>query len=322
MRLAQLMPLSAVSRVWLLAMLWASVPGAAQFRQIVSSPLPDGAPCWSPDGQTVAFSSLLSGEWEIYTVGAWGGEPANFSQNPGATDIYAHWSPQGDRIVFTSTRNNGSGDGDMDLWIQSLDGSLLACVTDHPGYDNFAAFDPGGSRLAFSSDRDGETEIWVMPIDHPEKAYRAATGPVECFHAGWSPDGQWLVFDGREANDPLSARRLYRVPAAGGVAQEIPIGMLVGDDPSWSPDGRYLAFAGGDDPVDWDLWVWDFQEEALIQLTRTRFPDQSPLWNASGSEIVYAAVIEGNKDVWVVYDLPFTAARPESFSRVKGSFRP
>ena len=78
------------------------------------------------------------------------------------------------------------------------------------------------------------------------------------------------------------------MPAAGGEAEEIPIGMLVGSDPGWSPDGRYLAFAGGDDAVDWDLWVWDFEARGLIQLTDTRFIEQSPAWNAAGSEIVYA----------------------------------
>jgi Tol biopolymer transport system component len=119
-----------------------------------------------------------------------------------------------------------------------------------------------------------------------------------------------------------SQRRLYRVPAAGGVTEELPMGMLVAEDPHWSPDGRYLAFAGGDDPVDWDLWIWDFQDEALIQLTDTRYPEQSPVWNDAGTEIAYAAVIKENKDVWVAYDLPVgTAAQSTDWSDLRRRFR-
>jgi Tol biopolymer transport system component len=296
--------------------------GATLFREVVASPEPDGAPSFSPDGQRVAFSSPLSGDWEIYTVGAWGGPLTNFTDSPGV-DIYANWSPAGPWIVFTSRRDNGHGAGDMDLWLKQTDSGSEINLTTWAGYDNFGALDPTGERVAFSSDRGaaGETEIWVLSLDDPSQAQRLCTGPVECFHPCWSPDGQWVAFDGHAPGD-LGHTRLYRVPAAGGSAEEIPIAMLVGSDPSWSPDGRYLAFAGGDDPVDWDLWAWDFQAGSAIQLTDTRFIEQSPDWNAAWTEIVYAAFPRGNKDIWVAYALPFgTASAPQSISGLKALFR-
>ncbi len=293
---------------------------ATEHRLVASSSAPDGAPGWSPDGETIVFSSSTSGDWEIYTVGAWGGEWDNFSQNP-EVDIYPNWSPAGGWIAFTSRRDNGSGDGDMDIWVQNIAGDSLRCLTDYEGYDNFAAFDPTGTRIAFSSDRWGETEIWVMPVDDPSAVYRVCTGPEECFHSCWSPDGQWIAFDGRDPTQP-SRTILYRVPATGGPEQEIPTGMLVGNDPSWSPSGRYLAFSGGDHFIEWDLWVWDFETESPIQLTESRTPQQSPFWNAAGTEIVYAAVISMNKDVWVAYDLPIeTAVSQKSVSELKSLFR-
>lgn len=302
-------------------LLLAALPaGATLFREVAASPEPDGAPSFSPDGQQIAFSSPMSGDWEIYTVGAWGGPLSNFTDSPGI-DIYANWSHAGPWIVFTSRRDNGAGDEDMDLWLKSTVSSTEINLTTWPEYDNFAALDPAGERVAFTSDRGGANEIWVLPLADPSQATRLCTGPVECFHACWSPDGQWVAFDAQAPGD-ISRTRLYRVPAAGGQAEEIPIEMLVGSDPSWSPDGRYLAYAGGDDPVDWDLWVWDFQAGAPVQLTDTRFIEQSPSWNAAGTEIVYAAFPHGNKDIWVAYQLPFTTGvARQSVSGLKKLFR-
>ena len=304
--------------------LLAALPAAAtQFRFVAGSPHPDGAPSFSPDGQEVAFSSpmLGDGEWEIWRVGAWGGELTNFTDSPGV-DIYANWSPVGPWIVFTSRRDNGHGDDDMDLWLQSTESDSLRNLTTYEGYDNFAAIDPTGTLVAFTSDRGGEKEIWLMPLDGSAPAERLCTGPIDCLHSCWSPDGQWIAFDGREPGD-FTYTYLYRVPVGGGVAERIETGLQVGSDPSWSPDGRYLTFAGGDELVDWDLWAWDFEARSLVQLTETRYAEQSPFWNAAGTEIVYASFPEGHKDVWVAYDLPIgtTAVKPTSVSGLKNLFR-
>jgi len=295
---------------------------AASFRPVVESPATDGAPTWAPDGETIAFSSLMTeNDWEIYLVGAWGGEVTFFTHEPG-TDIYADWSPDGQWIAFTNRRDNGDGGTeDMDLWLQSLDGDSLRCLTFWPGYDNFAAHDPAGERIAFVSDRDGEVEVWVLDLAGGEPV-KVSQGLEECYHPCWSPDGQWIAFDTRDQSDPTRSR-LYRVPAAGGQPEEIETGLLVANDPHWSPDGRWLAFAGGDHPVDWDLWLRDMETGNLVQLTNTpRFAEQSPVWNAAGTEIAYAALPHGNKDVWVAYDLPTgTAARATSWGRLKNHFR-
>ena len=72
----------------------------------------------------------------------------------------------------------------------------------------------------------------------------------------------------------------------------------------------------------WDLWLWDFESQELVQLTDTRFIEQSPLWNAAGTEIVYAAFPDGNKDIWVAYDLPVTVpVARQSMSGLKALFR-
>ncbi len=297
----------------------ATAATALEFRFIAGEPGPDGAPSFSPDGNEISFSSSMSGDWEIWRVSAWGGELVNFTDNPGI-DIYANWSPAGPWIVFSSRRDNGHGDDDRDLWLAHTELDSLRCLTTWAGDDNFGAIDPSGNQVAFTSDRSGELEIWLMPLDDRSEPVQLSMGLIDCLHSCWSPDGQWIAFDGREPGD--FTRRLYRVPAAGGPCEEIPTGLSSNSDPGWSPDGRYLAFAGNNHSVDWDLWAWDFQENALVRITETRYVEQSPMWNSAGTEIVYARVHDNDKDIWVVSDLPFgTGVEKRSLSSIKSLFR-
>ncbi len=293
---------------------------AIEFRELATSPIADGAPGFSPDGLQVSFSSNRSGDWEIYTVPAAGGEPLNITENPNI-DIYANWAPSGDEIIFSSTRDNGAGSGDYDLWVVNLNSGELECLTEFTGYDNFAAYNPAGTHIAFTSDRgpEGRKSIWLLELAR-HTFTQLSFGLDTCFHSNWSPDGKWIAFDGRDPDTP-SQWSLYRISVNGGAAEEIPQGMQSAVDPGWSPDGRYLAFGGGDHLTDWDLWLWDFDTASLVQLTSTREAEQSPYWNAAGTEIVYARVANENKDVWVAYDLGLdTPVRRGSWSDLKRAF--
>jgi Tol biopolymer transport system component len=62
---------------------------------------------WSPDSSTIAFTSNRTGDFEVYTMPAAGGEATNLSRNPGASDGWARpqWSPDGSTIVYPSEGN-------------------------------------------------------------------------------------------------------------------------------------------------------------------------------------------------------------------------
>ena len=79
----------------------------------------------------------------------------NFSFDPA-------WSPDGQKIAFTSNRDGGGND--WDIYVMNADGSDIARLTDGAG-NEYPAWSPDGQKIAFVSDRGGDSDIYVMNAD-------------------------------------------------------------------------------------------------------------------------------------------------------------
>src|ERR1700732_4956118 len=64
----------------------------------------DIAPCYSPDGRLIAFSSNRFGSYDVFVVSAQGGKPRRLTYDS-AVDFVCGWSPDGKTILFASTRS-------------------------------------------------------------------------------------------------------------------------------------------------------------------------------------------------------------------------
>ena len=124
---------------------------------------------WSPDGTRIAFDSDRDGDFEIYVMNADGSGVVPLTHND-ALDWAPQWSPDGTRIVFESD-HEGYADTDsglhypLDVMVMNADGSGLRPVNQHTAYDSGGSWSPDGTRIAFSSDRDGDSEIFIIDVD-------------------------------------------------------------------------------------------------------------------------------------------------------------
>jgi Tol biopolymer transport system component len=100
------------------------------------------------------------------------------------------------------------------------------------GRDSSPAVSPDGRTIAFTSDRDGQTRIWLKQVTGEGEA-PLTTGPDD--FPRFSPDGTQILF----ARPDGASTSLYRAAVLGGEARRLVEGATEGD---WSPDGKGIAF--------------------------------------------------------------------------------
>jgi Tol biopolymer transport system component len=151
-----------------------------------------------------------AGGTDIFVINADGTGEARLTTTPGG-DFSPDWSPDGQRIVFTSDR-----DANREIYVMNADGSGQVRLTNDPAFDDAAAFSPDGARIAFHSLRGAEfLDLFVMNADGTD-ATRLTSNPGRDVRPRWSPDGAWIAY--HRDNGVSSAADIYIIAVDGSVA--------------------------------------------------------------------------------------------------------
>ena len=195
--------------------------------------------------------------FEIYSARAADGSDLRRLTRNDAYDAEATVSPDGKRVVFTSTRH-----GDLELYTMDVDGGDVRRVTRRVGYDGGAFFSPDGTKIVWramypetSADtadylqllerrlvRPSRLEIWVANADGSEGRQVTHLGGAN-FAPFFHPDGKRIIFASNQP-DPRSRNfDLYLVNLDGTGLERVTTSPEFDGFPVFSPDGRQLVFA-------------------------------------------------------------------------------
>ncbi len=184
------------------------------------------------------------------------------------------------------------------------------------------------SKIAFSSTRDGDSEIYVMEIDGSNQV-RLTINPARDYDPSWSADGDRIAFvsnrnrgieqifvmdaDGGNVTE-LTTQWTHQQPAWSPKAEKIAyvrnrggrqVWIMDADGgnqrrltqdgknelPTWSPDGKRIAFLSTREPRS-HLYVMDENGENQESPTQDMLPKDAPSWSPDGQWIAYAATDE------------------------------
>jgi Tol biopolymer transport system component len=165
---------------------------------------------WSDQGDSIVYTQgFFAGQGtdasDVWIMRADGSERTNLTEASEANDGVAAFSPDGEQLVFRSSRN-----GAFDLYLMSNDGSNVRQLTDDAARDNFPVFSPSGDAIAFSSDRgSGVDRLGFHTFDNyllelgsdgtPGALRRISDDPGQDSHPWFSPDGEWIVYTSERA---------------------------------------------------------------------------------------------------------------------------
>jgi Tol biopolymer transport system component/DNA-binding winged helix-turn-helix (wHTH) protein len=145
------------------------------------------------------------------------------------------FSPDGQRIAFTSTRS-----GSPEIWIAKADGGSPVRMTTFGGpLMGYAQWSPDGQWLTFHARPEGQADVFVMPsAGGPPK--RLTTDPSDDTMPSYSHDGRWIYF----ASSRSGQEEIWRMNVSGGSVERIT--STGGLKPLESPDGKSVFYLARD----------------------------------------------------------------------------
>ncbi len=205
-----------------------------------------------------------------------------------------------------------------ELYTVGKDGGVARRLTSGPGYTSFSRFSPDGTQIAFTSEYDGNREVYVMPADGgvPKRLTTSATlgrddvsdrmGPNNIVMA-WENTKPLIVFRSRmkSFNDFIGS--LFTAGLDGELPQQLPVPR--GGFVSFSPDDSKMAYnrvfrefrarkdyRGG---MADDIWIYDFKTAAIENVTNNPAQDICPMWGPD-NKIYFISDRDNRMNLYVV----------------------
>jgi len=211
----------------------------------------------------------------------------------GTKPARAAFPGQNGKIAF-SVDDWGYGSGF--IYTMNPDGSNQTQLTSGSGGDSEPAYAPDGSKIVFTSARDGNAEIYVMNSDGSGQT-RLTNDPASDSQPAFSSDGSKVAFTSeRDGN-----AEIYVLNAdSSGTPTRLTNDGAADVDPAFSPDGSKIAFTSERDGNK-EVYAMDADGADPIRLTNDPTDDFQPAYAPDGSKIAFATKRDGlNSEVYVM----------------------
>ncbi len=242
----------------------------------------------------IYFVSNRTGSKEIWVMD-YDGMNARQLTHLGTVSLSPRVSPDNSRVAFSSLGKNG-----WSIRMFSLDLNRLVAFPAWGETTLSPAWSSDGGKLAFSSSRSGDPEIYVTDASgQGAKRLTAFRGPD--VSPVWNPktNGQIAWVSGR-----TRLPQIYIMDADGANITRMTDGGYA-TSPSWSPNGQFLTFAwnrsyGPGAPGGEDIYIMDIASKRWTQLTHDSGANDFPSWSPDSRHIVFQREQNGHTEIWMM----------------------
>ena len=261
-------------------------PGHAQSRPVGPAGWSALTPAWSPDGRRLAVSRWRTAEdYDIWLVPLDGSAPTAVAESA-ESKFDPAWSPDGRRLAYAS----GHG-----LVVVDVDTKEATAIASTGGTDRRPSWSKDGQSLVIDSGRDGNAEIYLVPVAPLEQVQRLTDATAADKDPAWSPDGTRIAF----ASNRDGKYELYVMRSDGGALERLTQNDDNDERPSWSPDGKRLAFMREHAGIH-DIYTIDLTTRREQLLTPEPGSDSEPAWSPDGTRIAFNSARSGDFEIYVM----------------------
>jgi TolB protein len=231
---------------------------------------------------------------EIYLADYDGANPRKVT-NTRTLNITPTWSPDNQIIAYTSYRPSGGMGTFQDIVLSHITtGQRTTPANGDPSKQNYLPiWSPDGARIAFTSNRDGNPEIYVMNRDGGG-VRRMTNSPAIDVSPTWSPSGNQIAW----VSDRTGTPRIY-IMNADGTGQRV----LINEEcfrPTWSSEPfNEIAYAAKTGPG-YDIKVYSFATGQSIRITDGIGSNESPAFAPNGRHIAFTSTRNGKVQVYTI----------------------
>jgi tricorn protease len=204
-------------------------------------------------------------------------------------------APNGKRAIFTAR-------GDL-FSVPAEHGNTRNLTESSDADEDHPAWSPDGTRVAYTTDIDGEQQIALRPAKGGKETVLTHFSQGFLYQPVWAPGSDKLAFSDNE-------HRLWVLDVAK------PEPKLVAQDRyqeihdyTWSPDGRWLGYSATDDNQVRSIFLYQLENGNATRISAGRDNDSSPVFDPEGTNLYF---VSSRRENPVLSESEFDAANLKS----------
>jgi TolB protein len=242
-------------------------PDGSGMMQITRDAKPCIAPAWSPDGEAIVYTSLVTSYADILHIDLRSAKRSVLVDYPGM-NAGAVYSPDGGALALTLSK-----DGNPELYVKDLRrGALTRLTTTRLAAEASPSWSPDGKEIVYVSDKSRRPQLYTVSASGGRSQVLTLRG-AENVSPDWGPGG--IVFATKSEGvygicviDPRTRREVWRYMEPG----------VDLENPSWAPDGRHIACVRTSRYRS-QVYLLDTGGDAPLRLTSVDGDWYSPAWS-------------------------------------------